>query len=356
MVVTDTLSGADDTIQEFSDGQSMLDALEDAPDLILLDVEMSGMDGISACRALRASGNEHTQVIFISSHDDLPTRLAAYAAGASDFIVKPFVNEDIKAKVEVARGLLNRHSAIASNAQFAQKTAFSAISSMGELGVVLQFLRASFGCKNTDTLAAAILEAVSQYGLDGVVELRMDEAQPCYSTHGDCSPLERSVLTHARSMERIFRFRSQMAINYPAVTLVIVNLPTDEDTVGRLRDHLAMLAEGADARLHSLREEQINVEQSHAILASSNTLTQAVNTMEQQQTDTRIRILDAGNNYLDELTKLFVRISTSDGQENALYDMAKKHNEYVSDLINESAQVAEQLHLAIEQLRAQIKN
>ncbi|MBV5333423.1 response regulator, partial [bacterium] len=78
MIVLDQLDDARYSIQEFVDGPSLLAAMSDPPDLILLDIEMPGMNGLSACRALRQQGYDQVQVIFVSGRDDMESRLAAY--------------------------------------------------------------------------------------------------------------------------------------------------------------------------------------------------------------------------------------------------------------------------------------
>ena len=70
---------------------------------------------------------------------------------------------------------------------------------------------------------------------------------------GEATPLEASVVDHLAAMERIMQFQTRLSITYEHVSLLVKNMPVDdEDRCGRLRDHLAMLAEGADVRLRGL--------------------------------------------------------------------------------------------------------
>ena len=74
-------------------------ALEDAPDLILLDVMMPTMDGIETCRALRCDpALKETMVVFLSALGEEEQQLAGFGAGADDYISKP-----IKPKLLISR-------------------------------------------------------------------------------------------------------------------------------------------------------------------------------------------------------------------------------------------------------------
>jgi len=71
------------------------------PDLILLDVMMPEMDGFEVCRQLKALDNLRTvPVIFISALTDPASKVKAFAAGAVDYVAKPFQEEEVLARVD----------------------------------------------------------------------------------------------------------------------------------------------------------------------------------------------------------------------------------------------------------------
>jgi PAS domain S-box-containing protein len=73
------------------DGQQCLEAFKSLrPDLVLMDVLMTGMDGFSTCAALRRlPGGDHTPILMVTGLDDLDSINRAYEVGATDFITKP---------------------------------------------------------------------------------------------------------------------------------------------------------------------------------------------------------------------------------------------------------------------------
>lgn len=95
------------------DGESALQlAREQLPDLILLDVNMPGMDGYEACQRLKADAETGAiPVIFISGEGCVLNKVQAFASGGVDFIVKPHDNEEVLARVRthVALHGLQKH-------------------------------------------------------------------------------------------------------------------------------------------------------------------------------------------------------------------------------------------------------
>ncbi len=71
-----------------------------APDLVLLDLGMPGMDGYETCRRLKQlPGQAGVPVIFITAHADIGEKMRGFKAGAVDYITKPFSLEEVEARV-----------------------------------------------------------------------------------------------------------------------------------------------------------------------------------------------------------------------------------------------------------------
>lgn len=97
------------TVQSAPSGEAALEILKNyAPDIILLDVAMGGMNGYEVCSAIRAKGNHgFVKIIMISSGASLKERLKGYESGADDYLPKPFKEEELLAKVRVFLRLKN---------------------------------------------------------------------------------------------------------------------------------------------------------------------------------------------------------------------------------------------------------
>jgi two-component system cell cycle response regulator len=75
-------------------------AKESPPDLILLDADMPGMTGFDACEILKNDANlAHVPIIFVTSHDAPALEVDALRLGAADYVTKPLVAAQLKARV-----------------------------------------------------------------------------------------------------------------------------------------------------------------------------------------------------------------------------------------------------------------
>jgi two-component system OmpR family response regulator len=107
-LVASSLRLAGFTARAVSDGSQALAAVErDAPDLIILDVRLPGIDGFEVCRTLRASGSD-VPVIFLTARDTPEDRLSGFTKGGDDYVTKPFSLEELIARV---RAVLRRSRA-----------------------------------------------------------------------------------------------------------------------------------------------------------------------------------------------------------------------------------------------------
>ena len=150
------------------------------PDLVVLDIGLGAVDGLEVCRQLRASGN--TPIVFLTSRADEVDQLVGFAAGASDYVTKPFSPRLLVARVG---SILRRGTAA-----LEQKTRFEAGGLTVDVetrtaeagGVVLDLTRTEFDLvamliENPRRVVTkdALLDRVwgSWYGDDHVLEVHM---------------------------------------------------------------------------------------------------------------------------------------------------------------------------------------
>ena len=92
-------------VQTVADGGAALAAIErSAPDLVVLDVSLPGMDGLAVCRRLRDKGFAQP-VLMLTARDGVADRVAGLEVGADDYLIKPFATEELVARL---RALMRR--------------------------------------------------------------------------------------------------------------------------------------------------------------------------------------------------------------------------------------------------------
>ena len=112
--VAAALRAAGCRVSEAADGRLALQqAVDELPDVLVLDLGLPGLDGLQVCRRLRAQAARHVPVLMLTARDALPDKLQGFEAGADDYLVKPFAPEELLARV---RALAQRPAAGRSSA------------------------------------------------------------------------------------------------------------------------------------------------------------------------------------------------------------------------------------------------
>jgi DNA-binding NtrC family response regulator len=92
------------------DGQKGLQKLDDEPDVdvVLLDVKMPGIDGISTLREIKKN-HPIVEVIMLTGHATVDSAIEGMKLGAYDFLMKPCEIDDLLSKVQEARNKKHSH-------------------------------------------------------------------------------------------------------------------------------------------------------------------------------------------------------------------------------------------------------
>jgi two-component system response regulator MprA len=105
-IVRDGLSRMGYRVELAADGPAALAAVRAQPcDLVVLDLLLPGMDGVEVCQRLRTRGGP--PVIMLTARDAVAEKIAGLDSGADDYLTKPFVLEELVARV---RAVLRRRA------------------------------------------------------------------------------------------------------------------------------------------------------------------------------------------------------------------------------------------------------
>jgi len=100
-MLRDVLTAAGYVVVMAADGREALPlTLSDKPDLILSDIRMPGLDGLTLCKALRVNPEtKHIPIVLLTNYNTSEHMEAAMAAGADDFLPKPLSIDEVKIRV-----------------------------------------------------------------------------------------------------------------------------------------------------------------------------------------------------------------------------------------------------------------
>lgn len=100
-IMRTTLTGAGYEVDHAKTGEEALNKLREfRPELVLLDINMPGMGGLAACRAIRS--DSAAAIIMLTVRNSEAAKVEALDAGADDFVTKPFSTPELLARIRAA--------------------------------------------------------------------------------------------------------------------------------------------------------------------------------------------------------------------------------------------------------------
>lgn len=294
-------------------------------DAIILDVEMPGIDGYETCRRLKQTdAMADIPVIFVSAHDKIEDRLKGYEAGGEDYIVKPFDPQELETKVTQLLKDISKRANLKQMADYAASTAMTAMTSISEMGALLETLKKFNVCNDYKALSDAVLQGIALYDLKGAVQIRTPEETLTRNNQDCASSLEVSIINHMAKMERVTQFQSKLCINSPSISLLIHDMPLeDAERCGRLRDHLAMLLDGAEARILGIKAENESWQRGKAIERAVENITETLKIIDYTQRQSQVETKIAFSALIDKIEKAIIKVALTEGQEKFLFDVVK---------------------------------
>lgn len=318
-------------------GMAALAYLENLkPDIIVFNVDMPDINGYEICQAYKEK-LPHCYSLCVSKQDQRADYLAAYEAGADDFIKTPFVIDELHAKLHFFQRNLETIHNLKSSVRAATDTALQAISNTAELGTLINFFKKSSVASNKEELLQALVQTAAKFDLQISAQIHHNGQLTTLNSNGRSSPLEEHMLqTLAQDSQRIYEMGKRLIINFPRIILQVKVMPTEQpDLCGRLRDHIAILVEAAENRFDGiLNEEQIRGQQALTLNAIG-LIQSSIQKLEEeyrQQAGSSMRLF---MELQEKFEQKMVYLGLTDSQEGALFDM-------ISHGLQEATQIYDQ--------------
>ena len=334
--ITKALGEEVDLLHAFSGEEGIELAAKHIPGVILLDVDMPGMNGYEVCDKLKHHPDtSEIPVIFISARGEMRDRMQGYEAGGADYLVKPFINIDLLAKINLLIKYQQQQNELEAQVLEAQKAAVTAMSGSSELGQVMQFVERSYTTNDLETLANNMFMVTRGFGLRCIIVMETISGEAWYSCSGTISPLEQNVMGLLKGRSRFQDFGCRTQVNYANVSLLVKNMPLDNmELYGRIKDWLPALLGAADARTCAFNTEQAVLEQTKKINHSIKNIREILSQLSGSLTDNQHEGTQVLRSMFDELNQRLPSMGLEDDQENYILDRIEKATQQAIKLVD----------------------
>lgn len=211
------------------------------PDLVLMDVSMPIMNGYDTCKAILRE--RKTNIIFLSANDSTEEILRGYAAGAIDYIVKPFHPDILHSKIEFALRRTEKKQAFSSENHHTRDEIYR---------LLLEFNKKCLNISSPQDFANTLITQCESVHLDCCVQIHSDTGIFESSSTGLVSKLEAEVLTRILQEEgNFFAHEQGLFFTHDNVALLVKNLSADKAS-DDIKTSLGALVENANTMLLNL--------------------------------------------------------------------------------------------------------
>lgn len=318
-----------------SSGSECLEVIDMlAPDLVLMDIGMPGLDGLETCRALRARSD--VPVIFVSAKDTPEERVEALDSGGNDFIVKPFEPDILLRKALMAVDSHRERERQDKEKHDVQDLLQAALMTVGESGILIDFQRNIMGCRDHLKLAQQVIDTASAYSINCHVQIRGKRGKLTCTKNGLASPLEESVFDHAASLGSVFQFKRRLVVNFACVTVLVLDMPVEDDErCRRMRGHVTILAEAAQHVAEAIdvwAESGKQIEDMQSVSFESHYAVENLKLRYREQQYTTRTLLQK---LIDDVEDNYVYLGLTESQEAALSNSLREHAEEILKLVEQ---------------------
>lgn len=290
------------------------------PALIIMEKQFGAENGYDVCRIIKEDYSQcDTSVLFLTTEVSVDERLKGLEAGADDYLTKPYDIIEFAAKIQAARNRITKKAGLRAQLNMASNTAMQAMSAQSEMGSVLQSVRAMNEASDFDSVCDGLFVALRDYGLKCTVFFNQMGEDMFMPTPGrQATPIEQEIINMVRDKERVWQREKRACFNFPNSSLLVLNMPDDEDRAGRLRDSLCLVMEAYDVRINNLNQYK-ELMDAQEWQSSVKEISQLLNVASNQLQGSIGQSHQTLKKLVDELFDLLPRLGLEEDQEDSIH-------------------------------------
>ena len=318
------------------------------PDALVLDTALPDADVFSLHRELRDDFDtgDIPQLLLCTTEEAGSDQLVA-----DDFVIRPCADAVLSNKLRQLKKLLIARLATRDQMAYAQKVAMTAMCSMGDLGVVMEFMTRSFACRTIQSVGELAARIIGQYELSALIYFVWEGDSYTVATEGgSVADADRDLLAMVRPLGRMLELNGQQVFNFDHVTVLIRQMPDDAERCGRIRDNIATLCEGIESRLTALLLEHDNLLKQQGIRYAVCEIRDSVADLYQRQ----LVDVASGREMISEVTEhfeqAFLHLALAPALENQMVGLLVELRQELADIWARPSEVEDRLKRVIASL------
>jgi len=296
-------------------------------------------------------------ILIVVPQDNELDYLKVLESGFDDLIDLSMAFSDISLRLNKAIFQRIAQSQLKSSADQAREMAFSAMSDSSDLGNNIQFLLNSNYCDNLDELGQMLFQSLKNYNVHCSIQMRSIYGDKNMEETGLEKALESRLLRELKDKGRYVDFGERCVINYGSVSLLIKNMPVDDEKkYGAIKDNLITLVQGTDSRVKALdAQKSLQIERDFM-----SKLTGRLQEVMENLDESFQMVMKQSTELMDDLTLRFEEtimfLDLTEEQEDTLGVILKKGIEGINNLYTDGARIDENFHKLINHLTSQFNS
>lgn len=325
--------------------EALLAVNEFQPDIILLDINTPDMNGFETCKKFtNLECGKQPAVVFISASDDVATKIKAYEAGGHDFIVSPFAIEELIKKLERIGDLIKERDELKHSVEDTQSLAMTSMKQASHYGYIMNFFKSLYHSSSVDEVAKLFFDAMDYWQLNASLAIRLDKLYYFESVAvKTISPIERKIFVALAEAGRLYEFGNRMIVNDKHCSFLIKNMPDDAAFSGEIRDIVAAIIEGLEAKILDLKRQS-------GLELVTKELTNTINNVKEGVMTHNQLISSVITDMMGAVSSSFHSLDLTEPQEAFFHDLFEKSGQKIMSVEQVLLDIQEQLSLLSNQV------
>lgn len=292
-------------------------------------------------------------IVLITSSYSLKDKLKAYDVGCEDFIDIKTPSDEACARITKCVFHQIANEQLSSRLAQATETARTAMVDNSVLGANIQFLLQVHNCDNLDQLGQQFFSTIEGYGLTCSLQMRSAMGIKDMEAHGMAKDLESQLLFQLKDKGRIVDFGRRTIVNYDRVSLLIKNMPLDDqEKYGAIKDNIFCLAQGLNARIVALEDKHKLLAEKEALHKLSTDINHVVHGLKDSYQDVMSKIVNEVEVAAERIQQRLPHLALTEKDESYMDEVAEQVVTRTNQIFNDGLKVNnlfDKLEYAVQQ-------